>query len=684
MYAGAYAFRNSDDPMLFGCFFGLAILAAIVAAYALAKPKFATVKNILNDFTKTLKYHMWLYIFFAPACALVSWLMIYTFFIKDGVYHMGYTVFSDFSVHTALIRSFSLGQNFPTQFPHFPDGTIRYHFMYQFFIGCLEYLGMDMVIGFNLVSMALLTGTLMLLYVLAVIITNRRAVGILTIVFFLFRSSFSGIRYFLEPVPSTFNEFVNRLINPEAFLNYTPNEGWGLWNLNVYTNQRHLALGINMALTGTLIMLPLFYAFVGRKRTEASQPDNIHEDSRSAIDSITVDARPSDDAVTTQPDVDIVDIIDIAQNDRLADDDTGIVKTQPEPRKAKSLFNRLFFTREAWFPESWRRAVGLGLLAGGLAYFHGSALIALMLMLAVMGLFSFHKLEYAVTAAIAYVLARTQTSFFAPGVELARPSFQWGFISEDKSLRGVGMYIIALTGIALICCVLALLMNFKKFAVYFLMFAMPFIITFTVSLTPDITVNHKFLMISMAMLNIFAAYFVVELVKPDDPLKRSSLSVIVGLVAVMFMTITGVVDTFTIRNLNGELRSAVIAQKNDLQTWIKDNTDPDDVFLSFWHGTHDIFFAGRMEFYGWPYYAWSGGYDTYGREQIFADIVNVNDPNELSKMLNDNNISYILIDDEFLHTTNFTVTNEQLMRDMFSLVYEDTASNLAVLKTNDI
>ncbi|MDR1000833.1 MAG: hypothetical protein LBL96_08560 [Clostridiales bacterium] len=608
MYVGAYIFRNADDPMFFGCIGGLAVSAAIIALYALTKPRFITLKNLINDFIVTFRYNIWLYIFFAPVCALIIWLMIYTFFIKGGVYHMGYTVFSDFSVHTALIRSFSLGQNFPTQFPHFPDGTIRYHFMYQFFIGCLEYLGIDMVIGFNAVSILLLIGTLMLLYVLAVIITNRRAVGMLTVLFFLFRSSFSGIRYLIEPLPTTFMELINRIIKPDAFLDYTPNEGWGLWNLNVYTNQRHLALGINIALIGVLIMLPLFYA----------------------------------------------------------------------PRC------RLFFSREAWLPESWRRAVGLGLLAGGLAYFHGSALIALMAMLAVLGLFSLHKLEYAITAAIAYVLARVETNFFAAGVELARPSFQWGFIAEDKSLQGVWAYILALTGITLICCVFGLLMNLKKFAVYFVMFAMPFIITFTVSLTTDITVNHKFLMISIAMLNIFAAYCVVELIKPSDTSKRDTLSVITGLFIIFFITITGVVDTFTIGSLNGEMKSAVITQNSDLQTWIKDNTEPDDLFFSYWHGAHDVFFAGRMEFFGWPYYAWSGGYDTYGREKIFNDIINEDDPDTLLKMLKENNISYILIDSDFLTTSNFTAANVQLMRDTFSIVYEDEARNIAILKTKDI
>jgi len=40
------------------------------------------------------------------------------------------SVFSDFAPHLAVIRSFSFGSNFPTEYPHFADGTIRYHFLF--------------------------------------------------------------------------------------------------------------------------------------------------------------------------------------------------------------------------------------------------------------------------------------------------------------------------------------------------------------------------------------------------------------------------------------------------------------------------------------------------------------------------------------------------------------------------
>lgn len=119
----------------------------------------------------------------------LSWIMFYVFYIKDGTLYSGFTVYGDYAPHTAMMRSFSRGNNFPTQYPHFGGEDVKYHFMFQFLIGTLEYLGLRLDVAYNMMSVFSLLGFLMLLYCLAGRITKSRKAGVLTVVFFFFRSS---------------------------------------------------------------------------------------------------------------------------------------------------------------------------------------------------------------------------------------------------------------------------------------------------------------------------------------------------------------------------------------------------------------------------------------------------------------------------------------------------------------
>ena len=70
----------------------------------------------------------------------VTWIMFYVFHMKDGVMYSGFSVYGDYAPHTAMMRSFSRGNNFPTQYPHYGGQDVKYHFMFQFLVGNLEYL----------------------------------------------------------------------------------------------------------------------------------------------------------------------------------------------------------------------------------------------------------------------------------------------------------------------------------------------------------------------------------------------------------------------------------------------------------------------------------------------------------------------------------------------------------------
>ena len=117
--------------------------------------------------------------------------MCYTFYIIANKLHVGFTVFSDFTPHLSMIRSFSKGNNFPTSYTCYAGEDIRYHFMFLFLVGNLEFLGMRLDFAFNIPSAMGLISVYLLLYVLAVKISERRSVGFLTGLLFTFRSSIS-------------------------------------------------------------------------------------------------------------------------------------------------------------------------------------------------------------------------------------------------------------------------------------------------------------------------------------------------------------------------------------------------------------------------------------------------------------------------------------------------------------
>lgn len=83
-----------------------------------------------------------------------------------------------------MMRSFSKGNNFPTEYPHFGGQDVKYHFMFQFLVGNLEFLGIRLDFAYNIESVLALLGFLMLLYSIAKRLTAGLAAGILTLVLF--------------------------------------------------------------------------------------------------------------------------------------------------------------------------------------------------------------------------------------------------------------------------------------------------------------------------------------------------------------------------------------------------------------------------------------------------------------------------------------------------------------------
>ena len=538
-----------------------------------------------------------LYLFSLLAFAALAWyLMASVFYVKDGALYAGATVFSDFAPHTALIRSFSHGRNFPTEYPMFSGDGIRYHFLFLFLTGNLEFLGLRIDVAFNLLGALGLVAFCLLLGSLAVLLVRRRSVFLVAPMLLFLRSSLAFLttmaRMLRESDGDPLGVLVGLLVN-RRFIGDTPYENWGLWAVNVYGNQRHLLWGFAILLLALFLLLPLW-------------------------------------------------------------------------RKARRPF---LLSRAAWIPEDFRPAVAAGLMLCMLPYFHGSALIGAFLVLGTLAVFSSGRLSFVVALVPAGLSALVQARFFSGGAtEVASPRILLGFVSTDLSFGGILLYAATAFGVAFLLLPAIPLLYPKRHAVLWLAFLTPFLFAFTVSLTPDVVVNHKFIVLTFALENILLAGLLCRLARPPKEagrIRRTAFRTLAVLLAV-FLTAPGCIDTWTYFVANRitvhmDLDSPVAA-------WIESHTSPDAIFLTPPYNYNAFFLAGRRAFLGWPYYSWSAGHDTRTRSDLVQRLYHGTDGADFFRSVcAENGITYVILDDVARFESKYTPDEDFLDRN-FQLV----------------
>lgn len=614
VYLLAYVFQEKPEPLLFGnliaWFLGVAVIAAVgIFGKGFQKFRFS-IKGIRNFFfgeteesqekERQKEYGPVLYVL--AAVVFVSFLMFLTLKWEDGSTYVGYSVFSDFAPHIGMIRSFSVSDNFPTQYAHFAGEDIRYHFMFQFMVGNLEYLGLRLDFAFNLPSIFGMVAVYMLLFVLVVRLTKSRLCGYLTALLFTFRSSFTLFRYMAEQEKGN---VLKALLTNTEFLGYTQNENWGLWNLNVYCNQRHLAFALAMLVLAVLMFLPYV-------------------------------ERMGEHLLAVQGEGETVSV-------------------------RKEQLKTFFFTKTAFGVLDVKFAVGMGLFLGALAFWNGSVLVATLAMLFFMAAVSVYRLDYLIAAVLALVLYFCQSALFVEG-SVVSPSYYFGFLAENKTIWGVLIFIVELTGIVLFVAIAgaALVKGTKRYML--LVFLVPFILAFTLSLTGDITVNHKWVMMSLMLVSMFAALALTKLFQSGDWFRRG-----IAIVLLVVLTATGMYDLTTIVKRNENY--LVFADDDPVTNWIMEHATTEDMFLTPYYSINRVVMGGAMLYFGWPYYAWSAGYDTYARDAEVKKMYQASTTEELKRLIEKNDIRYIIVDYDCRTSSEYDV-REDVIEAAYETVFE--------------
>lgn len=566
-----------------------------------------------------------------------SFFMFRSFYCAAGTMHVGYSVFSDFAPHLAVIRSFSVGSNFPTEYPHFAGEGIRYHFFFQFLTGNLEFLGLRIDWAFNLPSILSLLAFLVLLYAFTLLLTGQKGVGLLTIVLFSFRSSFAFFTFMadMESLPQA----IATIATNELHIGKTRHEEWGLWAQKVYVNQRHFAFALGIMVLILIAVYPLF-----RKMVSA-----LHERKEKQE---TTAARVSASG---------------AGKERWA------LWWGQQKSAIKAAAPEFFWRKDAWWPEDLKRAIVLGLLLGLLAFWNGAMVLSTLAVLFVLALFSKHRLEYLVLAVLTVGLSLAQSRFFiGSGTGAVDPQITVGFLSGSQDLLGITAYYIELLGL-LPCLVLAFFWTAPPGGRGLtLAFSAPLLMATILQVTPDIAVNHKYVIVAVLLLNIFAAGYLFRFLTACFTRAK-----ILAVLLVVLLTITGVVDLITLYNLD---QKALEFRENDpLLLWAVQNTKAHEIFLTPKYSNHPLLLAGRKLFCGWPYYPWSAGYDTNGRLQTVQAVYGGDDPLRVRQLLQANNISYVVIDREVRSSGEYYL-NYQLFLDNFVRVYIDPVQEIEIFQ----
>jgi DNA-binding beta-propeller fold protein YncE len=248
-YLAALQFARANNPLLWG---DLLFFAAASIFLLNCRPKRDPLPGQLRVSGSETWDWVTLAIFFALAC----WMMFATLNYKEGRIEIGVTQWSDYGPNTAIVQNFAFGHNFPAEYPHFSGEPIRYHFLFYFLAGNLEFLGLNLAWSVNTLSVLTLVCMLALVMALGELLFKSRAVGVVASALFFFHGTLNLVPFFRAQ--TSFKGALLAIYHLAGYLSSGypyRGEDWGIWTQVVFINQRHLASSIG------IFLIVLFFLF---------------------------------------------------------------------------------------------------------------------------------------------------------------------------------------------------------------------------------------------------------------------------------------------------------------------------------------------------------------------------------------------------------------------------------------
>jgi hypothetical protein len=565
---------------------------------------------------------------------LVCYLTFGTLWLKDGNARMAFVVWNDFGPNLSLMQSFALGHNFPTEYPHFIGEPIRYHFLFWFQAGNLEFLGLNMALALNLLSTLCLLALLILIMTLGEVLFHSRTVGRIGAALFFFPTTLSYVPFLSSQ--HSFNQAVRAIVHLNHWLvsGYPyPAENVGTWSLSIFYVQRHFVVGIGIVLIALTFLVGFFQQ---RWRNRPPATDRVGIAEASATEGQVIETET-------------------------AHDDSFLSSTQKPIESHQPCSSQL-----AGF-------IFTGFLLGLLPLWNSAAFATAFAVVAAMFLlfpYRGYVLLLLITAAavalpqVAFLFLRKQG--FAHGDSI----IHWGLVVQNPTLARVLSYFCFTFGQKLLLGLVAVIVCMAVPRKLFIALLILPILAFSTRLTTDIINNHKFLYIWVLLLNLFVAYTIWRVGKVRWVGKPAAIALL------LVVTLGGAIEWFRIHN---DTTVDVPFRQNRLSDWLQSQTNSRDVFLTDRFVLHPILLNGRRIFYGWPYFGWSMGYPTGTRDALYEKMFTEKDPTKLVQLLNENGITYVAIDNGLRSGFLKGKLNEQVFKRSCEMAFQDKENRFGAL-----
>ncbi len=601
------------------------------------------------------------WVLIAGYVALVSWMMFASFNSTGSKLQISNAQYSDFGPNTAIMQSFAVGHNFPTEYPHFSGDRIRYHFLFYFQAGNLEFLGLNPAWSLNLLSIVTLVAMLILAMTLGEVVFNSRTVGRLGSFLFFFFGSLSYVPFIYRQ--GSVRAAIQAIRQQREFLpTIFPYRGemWGTWSQVTFLNQRHFASAIGIFLL-VLVFLVIRYRTLPAKQPRAHLPADPVAPSPDALpegapDNLSDHAAPFESLSEPKAEMPSVSLATEANQEAVITGET--------------------------FRASLPGFIFSGVLLGLLPMWNSAVFIAAAAVLGVLFLLFPLRGQMLVLAVTAGVIALPQMLYLSTGSGRAQMPrlLHWGYMVEQPTAANVAKYLGFTFGFKWLLVALALIFaswfQRRLFLAALSLLGVAFCFQFTI----EVFANQKFLHIWVIIANLFVAFALWRLWRLS--LGGTTLpGKFVATILFLLVIPGGVVDFFPIHNTGW----SEVTYKNDpLIDWLKKNTKPRDIFLTDRFVNHPILMAGRRVLYGWPYYGWSAGYNASKYDRLYTDLFENKDPWKVYHLLKENGISYVAYDNAVQQGQFIKRPNQQLYATYFPKVFEDSRYNgLVIYKVPD-
>jgi DNA-binding beta-propeller fold protein YncE len=666
-YLAGLLFTRARQPLLWG---NLLFFIGVIAVLSWSRWKHKVIKPAQGKNDTSLAAGTYLprpkgssiadWLLIAGYVALVSWMMFASFNSNGSKLQISNPQYSDFGPNTAIMQSFAVGHNFPTEYPHFSGDRIRYHFLFYFQAGNLEFLGLNPAWSLNLLSIVTLVAMLVLTMTLGELVFNSRAVGRLGSLLFFFFGSLSYVPFLHRQ--GSVRAAIQAIKQQREFLpSIFPYRGelWGTWSQVTFLNQRHLASAIGILL---LVLVFLMIRYRMRPKRRKASP---------SIDSVAAEPNPP-------PEMAANTVSEDATRPENVSEPRGDIIPTPVATEPK---------QEAVVPvERFRDTlpgfIFSGVLLGLLPMWNSAVFIAAAAVLGCLFVLFPLRLQMLVLAITAGVIALPQMLYLSTGSGRAQMPrlLHWGYTIDHPTASNVAKYLGFTFGFKWVLITVALIFATSLQRRLFLAISSLILVAFCFQFTIETLANQKFLHIWVIIANLFVAFALWRLWR----FSLAGTTLPGKLLAIALITLVipgGIIDFFPIHNTYW---SEVTYRNDPLIDWLKKETKPRDIFLTDRFVNHPILMAGRRVFYGWPYYGWSAGYNAANRDRVYTELFETKDPWKVFHLLKENGIAYVAYDNAIRQAQFIKRPNQELYTTYFPKVYEDNKYNgLVIYKVPD-